>query len=153
MDTSRWKHGDEFPVLDLVAQFYFKTSASLSFELGKMVDSHSPRVPEMNSGELWDLLLDGGPVFLVLSWLDAHHPCDGCHPFRLRVGLPERYVSSESMRDLVSAVIEALGLPADVPFRVDLAGLSRQVSTEEPQSGVVSYFGQENVVESESDDG
>lgn len=141
MDTSRWKHGDEFLVLDLVAQFEFKTPGSVSFQLGKAVDRHSPRLPEMEGGELWDFLVESGSVFVVLGWLDAHYPCDGVHPLRLRVGLPDRYVSWESMRDLVPAVVAALGLPADEPYHVHLAGLSRQTSMEEPQSGFVCYGG------------
>jgi hypothetical protein len=145
VDTNRWKHGDEFPVLDLTARFEFKTSSSLSFELGKLVDRHTPRLPEMEPGEeridgqdKWDFLLESGSVFVVIGWLDVHHPCDGFHVLRLRVGLPDRYVSWESMRDVVPQVVASLGLPADLPYRVELAGLSQQTSTEEPQSGFVS---------------
>jgi hypothetical protein len=131
MDTERWKNGDEFPILDLVAQFEYKTSSSLSFQLGKTVDRHSPRLPEMCSDEQWEFVTEH-PIFVVIGWLDVHHPCDGSHPLRLRVGLPDRYVSSESMRDLVPQVKAALGLPADVPYQVDLAGLSQQTFTKEP---------------------
>jgi hypothetical protein len=42
------------------------------------------------------------------------------------------------MRGLVPAVVAALELPADVPYHVHLAGVSRQTSMEEPQSGFVS---------------
>lgn len=138
MDTGRWKHGDEFPVLDLVARFEFKSPSCLSFELGKSVDRHSPRLPEMDGGEPWDFLLESGVVFVVLGWLDIHYPCDGLHPLRLRVGLPDRYVCWESMRDLVPQVMVVVGLPADVPYHVDLAGLSEQTSTEDPPSGFES---------------
>ncbi len=144
MDTGRWKHGDGFPILDLLAQFEFKFSSSLSFQLGKLVDRHSPRLPEMESGEegrgqdVWDFLLESGSVFVVIGWLDAHHPCAGPHALRLRVGLPDRYVSWESMRDLIPQVVAALELPADVPYHVDLAGLSQQTCTENPQSEFVS---------------
>jgi len=145
MDTGRWKHGDEFAVLDLVAQFEFKAPTSLSFQLGKSVDRHTPRLPEMELGEeridgrdKWDFLLESGWVFVVIGWLDIHHPCDGLHPLRLRVGLPDRYVSWESMRDLVPQVKAALGLPAEVPYHVDLAGLSQQTFTEEPWNGFAS---------------
>jgi hypothetical protein len=140
MDTARWNDGDEFPVLDLVARFHFRTPGSVSFRLGKTVDRDSPRLPEMG-GEPWDLLLRAGPLFVGIGWLDAHHPCDGPHALRLRVGLPERYVSWESMRDLVPAVVAALGLPAGVPYQVFLSGLSRQTCMEEPQVGFVSYNG------------
>lgn len=138
MDTGRWTHGDEFPMLDLVAQFQFGTPGSLSFQLGKVVDRNSPRLPEMEVVESWDFLLESGAVFVIIGWLDVHHPCGGIHPLRLRVGLPDRYVSWESMRDLVPQVKAALGLPADEPYRLLLSGLSRQVGTEEPLAGFVS---------------
>ena len=102
MDTGRWKQGDEFPVLDFVGNFQFKTAASVSFDLGKSVDRHSPRLPEMEPDEeridgrdKWDFLLESGSVFVIIGWLDVHHPCDGFHPLRLRVGLPDRYVCWE----------------------------------------------------------
>src|SRR5262245_33794513 len=141
MDAGRWNHGGEFPVLDLVAQFQFKTPSSLSFQLGKSVDRNTPRLPEMDGGEPWDFLLESGSVFVVIGYLDAHHPCEGLHRLQLRVGLPDRYVCWESMRDLVPQVKAALGLPPDESYHVSLAGLSRQTSTEEPQSGFVSYSG------------
>jgi hypothetical protein len=140
MDTARWKHGDEFPILDLVAQFHFKSASSLSFQLGKLVDWDSPRLPERGD-EPWDFLLESGSVFVVIGWLDVHHPCEGFHRLQLRVGLPDRYASWESMRDLVPQVKAALGLPADGSYYVSLVGLSQQTSMEEPQSGFVSYSG------------
>src|SRR5262249_7253442 len=138
METGRWKHGDEFPVLDLVAQFQFKTPSSLSFQLGKSVDRHTARLPEMEGGEPWDFLLESGPVFVVLGWLDIHHPCSGHHPLQVRAGLPDRYVSWESMRDLVPAVVAALELPSDVPYHLPHARPSQPTSMEGPQSGFVS---------------
>lgn len=145
MDTTRWKHGDEFPVLDLVARYEFKSASSLSFELGKLIDRHSPRLPEMEPGEeqidgrdKYDFLLSFGAVFIVLGWLDVHYPCDPFRRLRVRVGLPDRYVSWESMRDLMPQVIAAVGLPGDVPYHVHLVGMSQQTSTEEPQSQFVS---------------
>jgi hypothetical protein len=138
MDTARWKYGDEFVILDLVAQFQFKSASSLSFQLGTPLNRDSPRIPEMGDDELMYFLEGGSSVFAILGWLDAHHPCEGIHRLQLRVGLPDRYVSWESMRDLVPQVKAALGLPADEPYHVLLAGLSEQTSTEEPQSGFVS---------------
>lgn len=137
MDADRWGHGDEFLVLDLIAQFRFRSASSLSFELGKLIGRDSPRLPEMGD-EPCGLLLEGGPVRMVIGWLDAHHPCDGHHRLQLRVGLPDRYVCWVSMRDLVPQVKAALGLPADEPYHLLMAGLSQQMSTEEPQSGFVS---------------
>ncbi len=93
-----------------------------------------PGEERIDGRDKWDLMLESGSVFVVLGWLDIHHPCDGLHALRLRVGLPDRYVSWESMRDLVPQVVAALELPADVSYHVDLVGLSQQTCTEEPQS-------------------
>jgi hypothetical protein len=131
MDTTRWKHGDSFAVLDLVAAYQFKTVSSLSFQLGTRGDSL--QLPGMDGP--W--VLGGGRVFTVLGRLDIHHPCEGFHRLQLRVGLPDRYVCWESMRDLVPQVIAALELPTDESYHVYLTGLSRQTSMEEPQSGFV----------------
>ena len=132
MDTVRWKSGDEFRLLDLVARFRFKTVSSLSFQLGKLVD-RTAQLPEI-AGTDWEALGGSTSVFQILGWLDAHHPCDGFHHLHLRIGPPNRYVSWGSIRDIVPHVREVLGLPADVSYCVELAGLSRQVRTEEPQT-------------------
>src|SRR5262245_24835276 len=127
MDTARWKHGDEFQVLDLIARFEFKSPSSLSFGLGVLVGRDSPRLPEMDelTEEQRGFLVGPGPVYLMIGWLDAHHPCDGLHRLQLRVGLPDRYVCWESMRDLVPQVLNALGLPADESYKVHLSGMSQ----------------------------
>jgi hypothetical protein len=135
MDTTRWKNGDGFAVLDLVAEFMFKTASSVSFQLGTRGDRLW--VPGMD--EPW--VLGVGRIFSIIGWLDVHHPCEGFHRLQLRVGLPDRYVCWESMRDMVPQVKAALGLPADESYHISLVGLSRQTSTEEPQSGFVSYNG------------
>jgi hypothetical protein len=138
MDTTRWKEGDSFPVLDLIAQFAFKSASSMSFELGTHLGPGSPRTPEMKREESLEQLLQmGGSAFFIIGWLDIHHPCEGSHRLQLRVGLPDRYVSWESMRDLVPQVLAALGLQADESYHVHLAGLSKETSTEWPQSGFV----------------
>ncbi len=132
MDTTRWKDGDEFAVLDLVAEFQFKTASSLSFQLGTKSDT----LQLSGMDEPW--VLGAGRVFSVIGWIDAHHPCEGLHRLQLRVGLPDRYVCWESMRDLVPQVKAALGLSPDESYHILLVGLSQQTSTEEPQSGFVS---------------
>jgi hypothetical protein len=132
MDTTRWKHGDGFTVLDLVAEFQSKTASSLSFQLGTRGDSLT--LPGMK--EPW--VLGGGRVFSVIGWLDIHHPCDGPHRLRLRVGLPDRYACGESMRDLVPQVIAALGLPPDESYHVHVAGVSQETWTEWPPSAFYS---------------
>jgi hypothetical protein len=132
MDTTRWKHGDEFAVLDLVAQFQFKTDSSLSFQLGTKGDSI--QIP--GRSEPW--VLGGGRVFTVVGWLDVHHPCDGPHRLRLRVGLPDKHVCGKSMRSLVPDVIAALGLPADASYHVTIVRMTQQSSMEWPLSVFVS---------------
>src|SRR5262245_52991506 len=132
MDTSRWKKEDKFPVLDLVADFRFKSASSLSFDLAAPITRDSPRPPELGDENL-DWLFDrGSTVLFVLGWLDVHHPCDGIHRLQLRVGLPDRYVSEESMRDLVPQVLTALGLPAEETFYLYLAGLSERTYAGRP---------------------
>jgi hypothetical protein len=131
MDTTGWKIGDSFAVLDLVAEFQFKTASSVSFQLG--TKGNTLQLPDMD--QPW--VLGAGRVFTIIGWLDAHHPCEGFHRLQLRVGLPDRYACWESMRDLVPRVKEALGLPPDESYHVNLAGLSQQTSMEEPQSGFV----------------
>src|SRR5438874_12344603 len=116
MDTALWKDGDEFSVLDLVAKFEFRTASSLSFLLGKL------GIPKLDNEPLQSLLKPG-LMFIVDGWLDIHYPCIGVHRLQIRVGLPDRYVSWESMRDLVPQVIAALNLPTDVSYRVFLEGL------------------------------
>jgi hypothetical protein len=137
METAHWKHGDEFSVLDLIARLQLKSASSLSFDLGKIIDRESPRLPEMGDAP-WHILLRSGSFFVVIGWLDAHHPCDPFHRLQLRVGLPDRYVCWESMRDLVPQVVAALRLPAEVRYEVQMAGLSRQISTEKPPTAFYS---------------
>jgi hypothetical protein len=132
MDTTRWKHGDGFAFLDLVAEFQFKTASSLSFQLGTKGDTL--QLPDMK--EPW--VLGPGRVFTVIGWLDVHHPCEGCHRLQLRVGLPDQYACWQSMRDLVPQVKAALGLPADESYEIHIGGLSKQTSTKEPQTEFVS---------------
>lgn len=122
IDTTRWKDGDGFPLLDLIAEFRFKSASTVSFELG-----YSDRPDRPGEGRLVS----------IIGWLDAHHPCDGVHRLQLRIGLPDRYASWESMRDLVPQVKAALELPPDETFHVSLVGLSKWTSMEEPQSGIV----------------
>jgi hypothetical protein len=52
MDTACWRDSDEFLILDLVAQFRFRSASSLSFQLGKLVGRDSPRLSEMGD-EPW----------------------------------------------------------------------------------------------------
>jgi hypothetical protein len=119
MDAGRWQPGAEFPILDLTAQFEWKSASSLSFQLGtKDAPIKLPDAPP-------DFELRG---FVVIGWLDIHHPCEGYQRLRVRVGLPDRYVNWESMRDIVRQVIAVLELPAGESYHISLAGLSQQTS-------------------------
>lgn len=129
MDTSRWSVGDEFTVLGLKAALEFKTAASLSFKLQASSDTDS--LPE--AANLPPLLLEMGPVQIVLGWLDVHHPCEGAHRLLVRAGLPDRYVSWESMRDLVKGVLTELNLPVDESYRIEMVGVSQQMTLWHPQ--------------------
>ena len=120
MDTGRWQHGAEFPLLDLTAQFEWKSASSLSFQLG-MKDAPI-ELPNAPPG--FDLR-----GFVVIGWLDIHHPCEGYQRLRLRVGLPERYANWEAMRDIVQQVIAILELPADESYHIELASPSLRTST------------------------
>lgn len=55
MDTTRWKHGDSFETLDLIAKFRFKCSSIP----GSM--SESPSLPRSNEklDELYEISLNG----------------------------------------------------------------------------------------------
>jgi hypothetical protein len=119
MDTDRWHDGAEIAILDLTARFRFKSALSLSFELG-MKDALIELPPDCVGA------FDGLRGFVVVGWLDVHHPCEGQHRLRLRAGLSDRYVSWESMRDIVQRIIAVLELPADESYHIELAGLSHQ---------------------------
>jgi hypothetical protein len=60
MDTTRWKTGDGFVVLDLVAELQFKTASSVSFRLGTKGDAL--QLPGMNKP--W--VLGAGRVFTAV---------------------------------------------------------------------------------------
>src|SRR4029079_11451438 len=91
-----YEHGDRFTVLDLLASFAFKSSGSVSFDLGT----------------------DCG-VFKLVGWVDVHHPCEGHIKARFRVLLPARYHGPEQMRDFVQQMFSALGIPADETYEVE----------------------------------
>ncbi len=144
MIGERWPKLEHFHVLDLVARLEDKSSSSLLFELGKQVDRNS-RIPEMDRAEncsgvpdKWDWLLASGPGTIWIGSLDVHYPCANSHKLRLRVELPGRYLQCEHMREIVSTVITALGLPTDVTYRIDMVATSDSMFMQEPGLGFES---------------
>jgi hypothetical protein len=125
MDTNRWKTGQEFVLLDLVAALEFKSASSLSFRLGTKGDT----LQLSDIEEPW--VMGPGLVFTVIGWVDAHHPCEGHIKARLRVCLPERYLEWEQMRDLVQRLFEQLGIPADETYEADFIAASRQTGIQQ----------------------
>jgi hypothetical protein len=131
MDTSRWNVGAEFPILDLVARFLFKSTSSMSFDLGAERNL-ADLLPDAGS---W---VDLGKAFAIEGWLDIHHPCEGFYRLQIRVGLTDRYVSWESMQEVAKCVIAVLELPADESYHIYLAGVSQATSAWWPQTEFVS---------------
>jgi hypothetical protein len=117
------KHGDRFPVLDLLARFAFKSPGSISFHLGTESDTLSL------GGET--IAVHPGCVFNVIGWVDVHHPCEGHIKARLRVLLPARYHGWEQMRLLVEQVFSALGIPADETYEAHFVSADRQTGLEQ----------------------
>jgi hypothetical protein len=103
MDTSRFTSPtDEFPLLNLTAKFAFKTTSSISFHVGRIADVHPDDEP--------DMVVSG---FVVIGWIDVHHPCDSCIKTQIRICIPEKYHQIERMEDMVKAICEALSIPPD----------------------------------------
>ena len=125
MDTSRWKAGDEFQILDLVASFAFKSASSLSFELGTRGDSL------MLPGMIEPCATMPGRVFTVIGWLDVHHPCQGHIKAQVRVCLPDRYHEWQRMGELVREVFEHLGILPDETYEAHFVASSRQTRIEQ----------------------
>ena len=75
MDTSRFTDSnDEFRFLDFTAKFAFKTSSSVSFDVGGIED-----VPPENEQ---DFVFT---AFVVKGWIDVHHPCDSVIKGQIRI--------------------------------------------------------------------
>jgi hypothetical protein len=120
-----YEHGDQFPVLDSVAAFRFKSPGSIAFDLGTEADT--PTLPA-GSGAL----PAGAPrVFRAVGWADIHHPCEGHIRVRLRVCLPVRYHEPEQMRELVRSMFSALGIPADETYEAFFVSADRQTRIEQ----------------------
>jgi len=111
MDTSNFGSiEDEFPVLDLIGRYAFKTRASISFHLGKYSE-------ELVLGDGSTLSV---PHFIVLGWIDVHHPCDHHIKTQLLCSLPAGYNAREKQKAIVETLLAALGIPADETYEAKL---------------------------------
>lgn len=103
MDTSRFTNGDDgFPLLDLTAKFSFKTSSSISFEIGRAGDIHPDDEP--------DFVIS---AFVVIGWIDVHHPCDSGIRVQIRIAIPADYHAFERMAEMVGTICDVLSIPPD----------------------------------------
>jgi len=125
LDTARWKVRDEFPLLDLVAAFEFKSETSLSFCLGTKENSL------LLSDMLEPLYLGDVAVFKSVGWLDIHHPCQGHIKARFRFFLPASYQVFPTMRAAIQQVFEAVGIPADETYEAHFAASTPVFSIEQ----------------------
>lgn len=106
-----FKHGDRIAVLDLFADFAFKSAGSVSFRLG-LDDDHFD-CPDGTSLKC--------KVFKVLGSIDVHYPCDDHIKVRFVVRLPTRYHTPEQLHELVQQVLRHLAIPADETFEADVS--------------------------------
>jgi hypothetical protein len=118
-----FSRGPQFAVLDLIANFEFKTIGSIGFLLGHWSENRS-------AAEGMKIPIGRGGVFRVVGRLDVHHPCEGHIKAHLRVVLPEGYHTWEQMRDAVQQVFLALSIPADETYEADFVSPSRQTHIE-----------------------
>jgi hypothetical protein len=104
VNIARYKHGDEFAVLDLIATYEFKSATTISFVFGRYTDTllGLPVAPHL--------------VFDTVGWLDVHHPCEGHIKVKIRIGLPSEYLISERMCEIVRATFVELGIPPDKTY-------------------------------------
>jgi hypothetical protein len=125
LDTRRWERGQEFVLLDLVAQMEFKSESSLSFYLGTKGDTLL--LPGME--EPW--VTGPGIVFTVIGWVDVHYPCEGHIRAQLRICLPEKYHEPERRLELVQQLFGRLGIPADETYEAHFIAASRETLIEQ----------------------
>jgi hypothetical protein len=126
MVTKRFDHGreHEFPVLDLVASFEFKSRSSISFMLGQR--SNTLMIPGMGG----PLFLGRDAVFNEIGRIDVHHPCDGHIKAQLLIVLPAEYHASDRRERLIEQVFEALSIPPDETFEALFVSPNEQLLDE-----------------------
>jgi hypothetical protein len=120
VETSRFRDREgNFPVLDLIASFDFKSSSSISFLLGRFGDMI--RLTDM------DWPVGPGRVFEVVGQVIVHHPCEGHIKAQLLVLLPVEYHEIERMKELIRVVFVALAIPLDDTFDSLFVSPERQI--------------------------
>jgi len=87
---------DVFDVLDFQAKFAFKSSSSVSFDLGKLSKK-------------------GGMVF---GNFQIHHPCEGHIKAFVYVHLPIRYRDHKLLVELQKTAFSKLGIPYDETYEL-----------------------------------
>ena len=97
MDASRLARlEDAFTISGLTARVGFRSSSSISFELG--------------------LRSQSGFTFSHVGWIDVHHPCDGHIKAQLRIKLPSQFHEPEQMESIIAKVFESLAIPPDETY-------------------------------------
>lgn len=98
MDISRFhSQHDRFPLLDLMAQFDFKTETSIAFLVGEGTSC----------------------FFHVHGRVELHHPCmrefEGQAKVYVRVTLPARYVTEEKLEETIQQSLKTLYTVLSIP--------------------------------------
>jgi hypothetical protein len=98
MDNSRFcTQNDRFPLLDLTAQFDFKTHSSISFLIGKGTSCY----------------------FGVYGRAEIHHPCEGEFEgqakVHIRIYLPTEYLSKEHLDETIRQTLKTLYTVLSIP--------------------------------------
>jgi hypothetical protein len=98
MDNSRFcTQHDRFPLLDLTAQFDFKTESSISFLIGKGTSCY----------------------FGVYGRAEIHHPCTGEFESQakvsIRVYLPAKYLFEKHLNETIRQTLKTLYTVLSIP--------------------------------------
>lgn len=120
------KHPDNFPVLDLIAKFRFKSPGSISFGLG--TESDTLDFPD----EGISFSVGRGGVFNVVGSVDVHYPCEGHIKVRMCALLPARYHHWEQMKEFIERVFAVLAIPADETYEAEFVSVDRHTCIEQP---------------------
>lgn len=127
MNSSRFMNDrGEFPLLDFVAMFAWKTDGSISFMLGKYGDTlTSADWPE-------PCYIGKNAVFNVFGWLDVQHPCHDHIKARVRAKLSPQYMTFELQREMLHCVFDQLEIPRDETYEADFFVTSDQSAIHQP---------------------
>jgi hypothetical protein len=126
VDASRFGHAESgFQVLDLNAEFAFRSQTSISFNLGRYSDTLTLPGGGLLAND-FVLPVGLGGVFNVVGRVDVHHPCEGHIKAQLRTVLPSDYQQFERMRDFVAILFRALAIPPDETFEAHFVSAEQQ---------------------------